>query len=177
MKITAALLLGSMQVGFMPAYLQALDSSRQISQYAHTAWRLQDGILSGVPTSITQTSDGYLWVGTQGTLFRFDGVRFVPWTPPNSQKLPSDDITYLAPAKDGGLWIGTSRGLARWTGQELLNFSPASRISGILVDRDGNAWVTRSRVHDGLGPLCEAVDSRLECHGKGDGLDPVTLRR
>ena len=175
MKIAAALLLGSMQVGFMPAHLQALDSSRHISQYAHTAWRLQEGILSGVPTSITQTSDGYLWVGTQGTLFRFDGVRFVSWTPPNSQKLPSDDINYLAPARDGGLWIGTSRGLARWTGRELLNFSPASRISGILIDQDGNAWVTRSRVHDGLGPLCEAVDSRLECHGEADGLGPVNL--
>ena len=175
MKITAALVLGSMQLAFMPAYLQALDSSRQISQYAHTAWRLQDGILSGVPTSITQTSDGYLWVGTQGTLFRFDGVRFVPWTPPNSQKLPSDDITYLAPAKDGGLWIGTSQGLARWTGRDVLNFSPASRISDLLVDRDGNAWVTRTRVHDGLGPLCEAVDARLECHGKAEGLDPGNL--
>jgi ligand-binding sensor domain-containing protein len=175
MKIAAALLLGSMQAGFMPAHLQALDSSRHISQYAHTAWRLQEGILNGVPNSITQTSDGYLWVGTQGTLFRFDGVRFVPWTPPNSQKLPSDDINYLAPARDGGLWIGTSRGLARWTGRELLNFSPASRISGILVDQDGNAWVTRSRVHDGLGPLCEALGSRLECFGKSDGLDPVNI--
>jgi signal transduction histidine kinase/ligand-binding sensor domain-containing protein len=177
MKIAAAVLVGAMQFGFMPARLQALDSTRQISQYAHTAWRLQEGILNGVPTCITQTSDGYLWVGTQGTLFRFDGVRFVPWTPPNSQKLPSDDINYLAPAKDGGLWIGTSMGLARWTGRELLNFSPAGRISDMLVDQDGNAWVTRSRVQDKLGSLCEAVGSRLECHGEADGLDPVLLER
>ena len=97
--------------------LQALDSTRRISQYAHTAWRLQDGILSGVPTTITQSSDGYLWVGTQGALFRFDGIRFVPWTPPANQNLPSENILSLAPAREGETVGGTGTGLARWTGQ------------------------------------------------------------
>src|SRR5918998_2805207 len=59
----------------------AIDPGRRISQYAHTAWRIQDGIFTSAPNVITQTADGYLWIGTQTDLVRFDGVRFVPWTP------------------------------------------------------------------------------------------------
>jgi len=54
----------------------ALESDRQISQYGHTAWRVQDGSFSGAPTSIAQTQDGYLWIGTNSGLLRFDGVEF-----------------------------------------------------------------------------------------------------
>jgi ligand-binding sensor domain-containing protein len=169
MKVVTALLLGSIQACFHLGHLQALDSTRHISQYAHTAWRLQDGILSGVPTTITQSSDGYLWVGTQGALFRFDGVRFVPWTSPANQNLPSENILSLAPAREGGLWIGTNTGLARWTGQELLNLA-VGRINQIVVDGDGNPWITRGRTRDDLGPLCEVIGSHLQCHGLAEGL-------
>ena len=57
--------------------LHALDADRRISQYAHTAWRTQDGAFSGTPNAIMQTADGYIWIGTQAGLVRFDGVRFV----------------------------------------------------------------------------------------------------
>ena len=164
-EILIAALIGSI---FSSAH--ALDPTRAISQYAHTAWRLQDGYLSGIPTSLAQTTDGYLWIGTQGALFRFDGVHFVSWNAPEGQKLPSDYIISLAAAKDGGLWIGTSAGLARWTGQKLINFAPAGRVDQVIVDRQGNAWITRTRTHDSLGPLCEAAGSVLQCHGSAEGI-------
>jgi len=44
----------------------AVDPGRRISQYAHTAWRVRDGVFSGAPTAITQTTDGYVWIGTLG---------------------------------------------------------------------------------------------------------------
>jgi len=59
----------------------AVNPDKQISQYGHTAWRIQDGIFSGAPNAIAQTRDGYLWIGTENGLIRFDGVRFVPWVP------------------------------------------------------------------------------------------------
>jgi signal transduction histidine kinase len=59
----------------------AVNPNRQITQYAHTAWRIQDGFFNDVPTAVTQTTDGYLWIGTKTGLMRFDGVRFVPWKP------------------------------------------------------------------------------------------------
>ena len=56
----------------------ALDPALDISQYAHTAWKVRDGFAKGVIYAIAQTPDGYLWLGTEFGLLRFDGVRAVP---------------------------------------------------------------------------------------------------
>src|ERR1700757_4232566 len=47
----------------------SLDPDRHISQYGHTAWRIQDGFLGGSARSITQTTDGDIWIGTEAGLF------------------------------------------------------------------------------------------------------------
>src|SRR5579864_468360 len=83
----------------------ALDSSLDVSQYAHTTWKVRDGFAKGVITSLAQTPDGYVWVGTELGLLRFDGVRAVPWQPPTGQQLPGSLITSLLAARDGTLWI------------------------------------------------------------------------
>jgi ligand-binding sensor domain-containing protein len=81
----------------------ALDPDRRISQYAHTAWRVADGVFAAAPTAITQTTDGYVWIGTLGGLLRFDGVRFVPWTPPTGEHLPATAVISLLGAAGGSL--------------------------------------------------------------------------
>jgi signal transduction histidine kinase/ligand-binding sensor domain-containing protein len=149
----------------------ALDPSRQISQYAHTAWRIEDGFFSGTPQAITQTRDGYLWIGTEGGLVRFDGVRFVPWMAPDGKQLPSTHIHSLLGASDGSLWIGTSSGLANWNHLDLVNISGSPAfIETILQDPGGKVWVTRSQVRDDAGSLCEVTGGVLRCHGAGDGI-------
>src|SRR5246500_5581579 len=85
----------------------ALDPSLDISQYAHTAWKIRDGSFKGVIEAIAQTPDGYLWLGTEAGLLRFDGVQYVPWQPPAGGQLPSSIITSLLAARDGAPWIGT----------------------------------------------------------------------
>ena len=52
----------------------ALDPALDISQYAHTAWKIRDGFAKGAVTAMAQTADGYLWLGTNFGLLRFDGV-------------------------------------------------------------------------------------------------------
>lgn len=42
----------------------ALNPALDISQYAHTAWRVREGFAKGRISSVAQTPDGYLWVGT-----------------------------------------------------------------------------------------------------------------
>jgi signal transduction histidine kinase/ligand-binding sensor domain-containing protein len=149
----------------------ALAPDRRISQYAHTAWRIQDGFFSGTPQTITQTADGYLWIGTEAGLVRFDGISFVPWTPPNGETLPSSRIHSLLGTSDGSLWIGTSRGLARWSKSELFTFpgEPAF-VEAIVQDAEGKVWITRSQVRDAEGALCQVAGIALRCHGTADGI-------
>ena len=92
--------------------LRAVDPSKHISQYSHTAWLRKDGLFSGIPRVITQTTDGYLWIGTTEGLWHFDGIHFVSWAPPTGEKLPSPRINSLFASRDGSLWIGTTVGLS-----------------------------------------------------------------
>src|SRR5215472_16173923 len=110
--------LGVVSVCMLPVWsiaALALNPALDISQYAHTAWRIRDGFTKGAIQTIAQTPDGYLWLGTDSGLYRFDGVRNVPWSPPPAgDQLPSADIQPLFVSRDGTLWIGTQKGLASW---------------------------------------------------------------
>jgi signal transduction histidine kinase/ligand-binding sensor domain-containing protein len=148
----------------------AVDADRRISQYAHTAWRTQDGFLSGSPNAIAQTSDGYIWIGTQAGLVRFDGVRFVPWTPPEQNRLPSPHVTSLLAARDGSLWIGTQAGLVHWKNEEwITNPDMRGRISMMVQDDAGAIWVGQSWLPEGGTPLCQLNDTKTRCYGEADG--------
>src|ERR1700692_1063779 len=81
-------------------YAFALDQSLDINQYAHTTWTIREGFFKGVIFSIAQTPDGYLWLGTEFGLLRFDGVRSVPWEPPTDEHLPGGRIRSLLAARD-----------------------------------------------------------------------------
>jgi ligand-binding sensor domain-containing protein len=156
---------------FAPSPVDALDTSRQISQYGHTAWRIEDGVFAGAPNVMAQTTDGYLWIGTQAGLMRFDGVRFVSWRPTEGNELPSSRINSLLGARDGSLWIGTSMGLARWRNGNLTNYTdPPGSIMAILEDRAGTIWIARGALSDKKGPLCKVTDAGLRCYGSDDGL-------
>src|SRR5271170_6990390 len=149
----------------------ALDTSRQISQYGHTAWRIEDGVFAGTPNVMGQTSDGYLWIGTQAGLMRFDGVRFVAWKPPEGNELPSSRINSLLGARDGSLWIGTTMGLARWRNGNLTNYRDATgSIMAILEDPTGTIWIARANLSDTNGPLCKVTDTGVQCYGKDHGI-------
>jgi len=92
---------------------QARALSLKLTQYSHTAWRVQEGVFNGTPSSIAQTTDGYLWIGTNSGLIRFDGVRFVDWKNPATKSPWTVLIRSLLGAKDGSLWIGTGAAAAR----------------------------------------------------------------
>ena len=105
----------------------ALNPSLDINQYAHTAWTVRDGFFKGVITSIAQTPDGYLWLGTEFGLLRFDGVRSVPWQPPAGEHLPGSNIRSLLAARDGRLWIGTDQGPGKLEGRQADSLPGACR--------------------------------------------------
>src|SRR5580693_9497440 len=123
----------------------ALNPSLDINQYAHTAWTVRDGFFKGAVWAIAQTPDGYIWLGTEFGLLRFDGVRAVPWQPPGNQSLPSTDILSLLVARDGTLWIGTAKGLASWKDGKLVE--KYAGLAGqfvfrLLEDDEGMVWAS-----------------------------------
>ena len=148
----------------------ALNPSLDVSQYAHTSWKIRDGFTKGEILSIAQTPDGYLWLGTAFGLFRFDGLKNVPWQPPPDQPLPSSDIRSLLAARDGTLWIGTLKGLASWKDGKLTQYAEfaGQRIFRLLEDHEGTVWVGGTAVP--TGKLCSIQNGSVKCYGEDGSL-------
>src|SRR5262249_43579994 len=143
----------------------AVNPALDVRQFAHRAWTVRDGFFKGVIFSIAQTPDGYLWLGTEFGLLRFDGVRTVAWRPPSNQQLPSGSVTrLLAARRDGTLWIGTTKGLATWKGTSVTPYPEFSGqdVAVLLEDRDGVVWVGVYGVP--AGKLCTVKNRRVQCN-------------
>jgi ligand-binding sensor domain-containing protein len=142
--------------------VSALNPSLDINQYAHRSWTIFEGFFEGRITAIAQTPDGYLWLGTEFGLLRFDGDRNVPWPPPAGERLPSRNIRSLLAARDGHLWIGTREGLASWKDGKLARYAELANqdVQALLEDREGMVWA------GGSGKIC-GIESAgaVQCHG------------
>ena len=156
--------------------LRAVDPHRLISQYAHTAWLVQDGAFRGTPYAITQTSDGYIWVGTTSGLARFDGVRFAPFDLTDASQLQPLNILSLLAARDGSLWIGTRTGLSHWVNQRLVN-DPGSKgvVAAIIEDHDGSIWFSQESSTNDSRTLCHLTATSTRCYGTADGIPDVNI--
>ena len=147
----------------------ALDPQRALYQYAHTVWRTQDGHFEGTPTQILQDADGYIWVGTSMDLTRLVGGSFTP--PDVTRRMSIVGVNSLLLARDGTIWIGGPSGLQAIHGNQFRQISSwQAEIRSVIEARDGSIWVTRIRIRDGKGPLCEVMGSELRCHGAEAGV-------
>jgi len=144
-----------------------------ISQYAHTSWKVRDGFTQGGIWAITQTPDGYLWLGTDFGLYRFDGVRAVQWQSATGAQLPNASVRSLMVSRDGTLWIGTRKGLASLKDGQVTTYSDfAGRmIASLLEDHDGTIWAGE---WEGDGNLCAIRHGAAECYS-GFGLGILSL--
>src|SRR6266536_2984022 len=149
----------------------ALDPALDVSQYAHKAWTVREGFSKGSIHAIAQTPDGYLWLGTEFGLVRFDGVRSVPWEPSPDQHLPSTNILSLLAAREGTLWIGTRKGLASWKGGKLTEYPELSGqvVFTLLEDREGTVWAGSIGVPP-PGRLCAIHNGMVHCSGEDGSL-------
>ncbi|MEI6395377.1 MAG: two-component regulator propeller domain-containing protein, partial [Verrucomicrobiota bacterium] len=101
-------LLGALFVG-LSAMAQSPDASPE--DYLVDVWDTDSGLPHSTVTSIVQTPDGYLWLGTlHGGLARFDGVRFVNFHPGNTPELDDAEVQRLLVDAEGTLWIGFVKG-------------------------------------------------------------------
>jgi diguanylate cyclase (GGDEF)-like protein len=131
------------------AAARALDARKAITQYTRQVWQAREGLPQNSIHALIQTRDGYLWLGTQEGLVRFDGVQFTVFDRANSRWLRNNYVQTLMEDRSGGLWIGTNGGgVARWSGGasaaiagSTRNGLPADQVNCLFEDRAGNVWV------------------------------------
>ena len=93
-----------------PAARAAEEPPARPGDYLLRRWDVEDGLPDDAVAAVTQTHDGYLWIGTARGLARFDGARFRLFTTANTPALASDNVRFLTEDSDGALWIGLNRG-------------------------------------------------------------------
>ncbi len=113
---------------------RALDPDKSFHHYVRNTWSLQQGLPQISVQAIAQDQRGYLWVGTQGGLARFDGIRFVTYTPDDTPALPGIFIRTLYPDAAGKLWIGTYKGLAVYDGNAFATIAVARHGDETVLD-------------------------------------------
>ena len=144
----ARLLAASLAAALSAAAARGLDPAIPLSQYGHDVWTSDSGLPQNSVTVILQTRDGYLWLGTQEGLVRFDGVRFTIFDTRNTPALSDDWVQALVETRDGTLWIGTASGVVRSRGGEFAAFRGGGleheMVSALHEDREGALWVGSS---------------------------------
>jgi signal transduction histidine kinase/ligand-binding sensor domain-containing protein len=156
----------------LPHPASCLKPNTPLSQFGRTSWRTQDGALGGSPSAIAQTQDGYLWVGTDSGLMRFDGTTFVRWRPSEGAPLPAASILWLLGDRNGDLWVGTAVGLWRLHNGRVYETSGFVGGATILMqDHLGTIWVARDNSLGSPPALCQVHDDHATC--SSDGLQSV----
>lgn len=124
-----------------------LDAGRAVTQFILDNWQITDGLPANTVQSVTQTSDGYIWIGTQEGLVRFNGVYFKVYNRHNTPQIKSDWITTLYSDKEGGLWIGTLKGglvrrrAGRFSCLSTREGLPSHSIHALYQDRQSRLWI------------------------------------
>jgi signal transduction histidine kinase/ligand-binding sensor domain-containing protein len=119
----------------------ALEPGTPLSGYNRQSWVMENGLPQNTVQALAQTTDGFLWIGTEVGLVRFDGNNFLTYDQ-NSKPiaLPGNDIQALLATPDGGLWIGTTDGLARLQNSGIATFTTANGLpsNSIRSIREGS---------------------------------------
>jgi ligand-binding sensor domain-containing protein/signal transduction histidine kinase len=179
-------------IGIMLAVLvtdaRALDPNRPLSQYVREQWTTQTRFPGGAVNGIAQTPDGYLWIGTDRGLIRFDGFNFRPVSLASITTASNVSILQLLTDFRGTLWIrpegaylvsqkdGTFES-ARY-GLNAITALSKDNHDGVLVsDIELGTFCLRADAVQKLGPssppvvsLVETTDGKIWIGTLGDGL-------
>jgi ligand-binding sensor domain-containing protein/signal transduction histidine kinase len=124
----------------------ALDPNRSLKEFGHQAWLTENGLPQNTVQAIVQTQDGYLWLGTQEGLARFDGLSFTVFDKENTPAFKSNDIRFLVEDREGRLWISTSYGLVCRHNGQFTSFTvneglPDNSVGPVVEDTSGKVWI------------------------------------
>ena len=124
-----------------------LQRDLKMEPFTHTTWGPNEGAPQRI-FAITQTPDGYLWIGSAEGLFRFDGLTFERYQPPLGPPLPGErvGVQSLLALPNGDLWIGFAQGaISLLRNGHAVNYGkqdgvPSGVISSLAQDQAGTIW-------------------------------------
>jgi signal transduction histidine kinase/ligand-binding sensor domain-containing protein len=153
----------------------AVDLRDVLTDYTLTSWSRKDGLVGPI-WAIDQDAEGFLWVGTEGGLVRFDGVRFLPWNDVGAPALPQLPVRSLRVSRGGTLWIGFggTGGVGRIDGKTARVYGPEESagigsIAALVEDQSGTVWAA------GSAGLYRFVDGRWERLTSAHGLPDASV--
>lgn len=127
---------------FINANGQGLGGERP---FTFRAWQREQGLPENYVRALAQIRDGYVWVGTDEGVSRFDGINFFSLGP--QEGFQGGPVQVLFGDSRGALWIGSvGGGLSSWQGGHLQGFTvrdglPSDSITALAEDHDGRMWV------------------------------------
>lgn len=136
---------------FLPIYLVVLlpaaDPVKSPGSFLHHVWTNDNGLPMNTVMAITQTPDGYLWLGTEAGLARFDGIKFEVFSHENTPAFSSSIIISLMVDRSGTLWIVTQLGgIIRYRNQKFETFTGYSHLLSndvwcVMESTDHSIWI------------------------------------
>ena len=153
--------------------VRGLEPRTVLDRTGRQSWTTENGLPENTVPVLLQSREGYLWVGTETGLARFDGVSFRVFDHANTPSLPEAEIRCLMEGSAGELWIGTSEGLVRFReGRGEVSRSAdgaaGNSIRGLARTADGVVWAWTD------SGLAQWKNGRLVAEGLPAGLRTVT---
>lgn len=151
--------------------LTALDPATALDKYSIRGWTRRGGLPQSTVYSVTQDKKGYIWIGTDDGLVRFDGITFKIFNRRSAREIRNNSITALFAAKDGSLWIGTfGGGVTVYKEGRFKNYNRDNGLSNnfiwaITEDREQAIWIGTTG-----GGLVRFKDNMFSTYREKDGL-------
>jgi PAS domain S-box-containing protein len=141
----------------------ASGQSNSALQFVRDAWTEQQGLPSNSIHKFLKTSDGYLWIGTQEGIARFDGVNFTRWNDRRHYANRNLNVFALCESRDGSIWFGTRGGLNRLKDGVITNFTEkdgllSEYIKDVREDLRGVVWIATNK------GLCSYSNGQFKTH-------------
>ncbi len=160
----------------------ALTIERGQLPFTFRVWQREQGLPQNFVRALAQTKDGYLWVGSDAGVSRFDGARFVSFGLPEG--FQAGPVQALLGDSRGALWIGSvGTGLGRWQNGRFTSFTtqdglPSDSVDALAEDSQGRLWVgteaglavwdnQRLRRYNSSGPLAGKPITALFSNHRG----------
>ncbi|MBV9403784.1 MAG: hypothetical protein JO211_00460, partial [Acidobacteriaceae bacterium] len=147
-KVAGPILFAAFAAIALAPRAQALDPTKTLTQYAHRIWGQEEGLFQPTIYSILQTRDGFLWLGTQDSLIRFDGMHFREFDQAETAGLHNTLIRSLAEDGESNLWVGSlgegvtritpAGGITHYTAKDGL---PSDTVFCLASDSKNRMWI------------------------------------